>query len=543
MNDLKKEYEEFNETWNGGKEYTSFLEAFPEGTLETMKLDEYTAIKGKGEKGKYFTYWLEQGTSNCGKFRTASSYTYGIYKVNHNNKPKGIEDEKWKGAQEGYRSVEIRNESKDKFVSVTDAAKYFEDKVRPILINLVAFKDIENLKPLEVNYCRKISYLYNPDKLIPIYKNEVIQSIADYFKVDISSLAGSYKITEPILKEICTKFEITITEGNRFEVTQKLGVFLWKKFGQSFPIDSKNMILHGAPGTGKTYAVENTIKQRLALEEASAYKKYYKLVQFHPSFGYEEFIDGIKPNGIENGQMQFKLVNGIFKQMCIDAAEELKNPTGKKDGKGNCCPKEFYFIADEVNRAELSQVFGEILLCLEKDKRLRYKDGRWEGTMVDTLNSALWEDENAVCIQDGARYFGVPENVYFIGTMNDIDRSVDSFDMALRRRFVWKHYQCDYQVIAEHEMYQTEANLEKYIDACKSLNDHVTGSKGFNLGEQYQLGHSYFIKPKNLNKTQLQKVWDENLEPLLQEYLRAEVPSSEIKGMLKKAKEKFSLSV
>jgi len=535
VSNLKAEYEKFNETWEGDDQYRAFIEAFPIKNLGSMELKNYTDIGTKD----YFTYWLERGTDKCGKFRTSSSYAYGIYKVNPKNKPEGVDEKKWKeGAESGYRTADIRTDSKDKFVSGEVADRYFKEKVKPLLEKLAEFDDIEHLKPLEVNYCRKIAYLYNPDKLIPIYKNEVIESIAEYFDVDISDLMGSYKITAPILEKVRDEFGMTITKENGFKVTQKLGAFLWQKFGKSFPLESKNMILHGAPGTGKTYAVENTIKRRLELEEGEKYEKYYHLVQFHPSYGYEEFIDGIKPDGLKDGQMQFKLVNGDFKQMCIDAAEELK----KAEDEGRE-PKTFYFIADEINRAELSRVFGEVLLCLEEDKRIRYnkKTGRWEGTMVKTLNSALWEDKDAVCIQDGERYFGVPENLYFIGTMNDIDRSVDSFDMALRRRFLWKHYTCDYQVIAEYDKYKNEDKLEEYIDACKALNEYITGPKGFNLGEHYQLGHSYFLKLKNINKTQIQKLWDESLKPLLTEYLRAEVPSSEIERMLKKARSAFSL--
>lgn len=290
--------------------------------------------------------------------------------------------------------------------------------------------------------------------------------------------------------------------------------------------ESKNLILHGAPGTGKTYLTEETIKARKDILGNIE----YELVQFHPNYGYEDFIDGIKPVGLEQGQMKFELKNGIFKQMCIDAfknLEESKNDPSKL--------KTYYFIADEINRAELSRVFGELLLCLEDDKRLRFdKDGILLGTKIKTQNSNLWEDKHAVVIEENNKkefYFGVPENIYFIGTMNDIDRSVDSFDMALRRRFTWKHIRCDYDVIVDK--YQNDKNIDKYIEICKNLNKHIL--EVFNLSNSYELGQSYFMKPNKLTQKELYRVWIEHIAPILKEYLRAEYSEKEIESKLKEA--------
>ena len=307
---------------------------------------------------------------------------------------------------------------------------------------------------------------------------------------------------------------------------------LWKN---DIDFESKNLILHGAPGTGKTYITEDTIKTR---KEVLGNIEY-ELVQFHPSYGYEDFIDGIKPTGLTtDGQMRFELKNGIFKQMCIDA---FKNLIESKNDKTKL--KTFYFIADEINRAELSRVFGELLLCLEDDKRLRFsKEGKLQGTFIKTQNSNLWKEEHAVVVEQKGNeekefYFGVPENIYFIGTMNDIDRSVDSFDMALRRRFVWKQYRCDYEAI--ENKYRKEKDIEAYVTACKSLNNHIIDEKGFNLSDSYELGQAYFMKPKNLTKKELDRVWLENISPILKEYLRAEYSEKDIIGKLEEARKKL----
>lgn len=308
--------------------------------------------------------------------------------------------------------------------------------------------------------------------------------------------------------------------------------------------ESKNLILHGAPGTGKTYLTKETIEARKKIENNSE----YKLVQFHPSYGYEDFIEGIKPVGLENSQMKFELKNGIFKEMCITA---FKNLIESQRDKSKL--KKYYFIADEINRAELSRVFGELLVCLEDDKRLRINGNKVEGTYVKTQNANLWKKEHIVVnvnekgeiSEQGDSFFGVPENIYFIGTMNDIDRSIDSFDMALRRRFVWKNYRCDYDIIYTDPKYKdkdtNEEILEDYIDICKKLNNHITSERGFNLSNSYELGHAYFLKPKKLNKKEIDRVWREHISPILREYLRSEYQHNEIEKKLKEAKDKFTL--
>ena len=242
-------------------------------------------------------------------------------------------------------------------------------------------------------------------------------------------------------------------------------------------------------------------------------------------------MDGVKPTGIENGAMKFELKNGVFKQMCIDAFKDLEKNKEKA--------KRYYFVADEINRAELSRVFGELLLCLEEDKRLSFdKKGNLQGMLVKTANSSLWDNEkHAVYIDEvGEGYFGVPENLYFIGTMNDIDKSIDSFDMALRRRFVWKKYSCNYDVIAEHFDKSSEDKLETYVEFCKDINEYITSNKGLGLDDSYELGHSYFLKPKNLSKKEISKLWEGHISPLLKEYLRTQYSGKDIETRLKEMK-------
>ncbi len=271
----------------------------------------------------------------------------------------------------------------------------------------------------------------------------------------------------------------------------------------------------------------------------------FKLVQFHPSYWYEDFIEGVKPKGLtKDGNIKFELVNGEFKQFCIDAKER---PNEK-----------FYFIVDEINRAELSRTFGELLYCLEYRVRFEdngivdYKNNKTNlirtqySNLIDSLDN---KNNLSLIIHEGKSYFGIPENVYFIGTMNDIDRSIDSFDMALRRRFVWVRKDCDLEVVSEwlYEQGVADDISAIYLQACENLNSYI--EKDLALGKSYQIGHAYFMKlqieenSNNLKEEMLDLLWNNNIKPLLNEYLRAEYQNNEIDEKLKKAKERFSLNV
>ncbi len=534
---LKLEWDKYSESWNAKNEYNAFMKKYPEENLENMKLEEYTNIKSN-EETEYFTHWLERKTENCGKFRTASSFAYGVYKVNDNN----INEKKYKEekefAKDKYRSLEQKkhdNENyKTKYISEKDAEEYFIANVKPIIVNLSRFSDIETIKPLDINYARKIAYMYNIDKLIPIYKKEVLKEIANFFEIEDLDL-NSYKVTENILEKIKESFEID--KEITFELSQKIASFLWKNFGESVSLDSKNIIFYGAPGTGKTYTVQNTVKQRI-LKSGDNLDDVALFTQFHPSFGYEDFIEGLKPH-IKNGATELKLISGIFKKFCHKAIKNLKE--ARENDKD---PKSYYFIADEINRAELSTVFGELLVCLEENKRIDFdKNGKLteQSMTINTQYSYLYTGNDGII--PNSTKFGVPSNLYFIGTMNDIDRSIDSFDLALRRRFIWERMNCNYEALANCKELNEIDDIQPYIEICKDLNNYI--SKTLGLGKSYEIGHSYFMEinlnQKKITKVAIKDLFEKKLKPLIAEYLRSEYSETDIESKLEEAEKKFKL--
>ena len=360
--------------------------------------------------------------------------------------------------------------------------------------------------------------------------------------------------------------------------------------------ETHNLVLTGAPGTGKTY---------MAQEIAKEMKAVTKFVQFHPSYDYTDFVEGLRPVEKEDGQMGFERKDGVFKEFCKKAIEgepSVSSPTCHvsfddaydafikylKEAKkeltferprsepfivtvgddsqlrinGNSIKKElvkrFYehasssnwyskhseliidylydhfhldkvasidsqedkkyvFIIDEINRGEVSKIFGELFYAIDPGYRGK-KD-----CMVQTQYQNLVPETDVF-----AKGFYVPENVYILATMNDIDRSVESMDFAMRRRFTWK----EVTPSETASMLDTLPCAKEAKAAMTQLNQVIAETDG--LGAAYQIGPSYFLKLEK-NGGDFDKLWEMNIEPLLKEYLRGFRKASEILGKFKTA--------
>lgn len=266
-------------------------------------------------------------------------------------------------------------------------------------------------------------------------------------------------------------------------------------------IESKNLIFRGAPGTGKSYLAREIAADIISDGYFDDYtlltdeqKKQVEFVQFHPSYDYSDFVEGLRPKLNADGSMGFALQDGIFKKFVARARVNYENAQGSTETL-----KKYIFIIDEINRGEISKIFGELFFSIDPGYRGRAGE-------ISTQYSNLHSDPD--------EKFYIPENLYIIGTMNDIDRSVDSFDFAMRRRFRFVELKADERLEMLASLENEELKNEA-IGRMGDLNKAIAGVE--DLNENYQIGAAYFLKLKTLSFDQL---WTDYLQPLLQEYVR-----------------------
>lgn len=339
-----------------------------------------------------------------------------------------------------------------------------------------------------------------------------------------------------------------------------ISIFIWMAFeniNNSFQLN-KQLIKYGAPGTGKTYLSKQLCDIQFDLWKNSygvtsnlSISDVLDIVQFHPTYSYEDFVEGLRPIS-SNGNVQLELKNGVFKQICkkagkwehdlylVDPSRDLESwkvveiiqsdneifrqerwsfmnnidERIKIDDDLNIedvLPPHFLII-DEINRAELSAVFGELMYCLEY---------RGISNAIKTQYSELNNNCTALINIKGEYKFYVPHNLYLLGTMNTIDRSVDVFDFALRRRFRWEEVEPNMDVLRLN-ISTINAKWLGIVDSVRRLNDKIRNEEL--LGKDYQLGHAYFMNLKystDLNISTLKKyIWRDRVGSLIEEYLR-----------------------
>ncbi|MBF2262236.1 MrcB family domain-containing protein [Staphylococcus capitis] len=277
-------------------------------------------------------------------------------------------------------------------------------------------------------------------------------------------------------------------------------------------IKSRNIILRGAPGTGKSYLAKAVASQIIGIsDEQLDSSEQFEFVQFHPKYDYTDFVQGIRPIIDENGNMGFKLKSGIFKTFCEKAIQAQNNIFSDELVENHENDEKYVFVIDEINRGEISKIFGELFFSIDPSYR-----GITGAVKTQYSNMESESDK-----------FYIPENVYIIGTMNDIDRSVDTFDFAMRRRFRF------IEIEANENIEMLEALGDKKEEATIkmiSLNDAI--SQVEELDSNYHIGAAYFLKLKDMS---FEELWEDYLEPLLSDYVRGLFSEEEIMESFKTA--------
>lgn len=296
-------------------------------------------------------------------------------------------------------------------------------------------------------------------------------------------------------------------------------------------LDQLNVILYGPPGTGKTYNTAKyaikildkkevdgekaweLLKKKLEVDKDKGEDQRVEFITFHQSYSYEEFVEGLRPKTNNSGQnndenskettnnlqaenkdsTEYEIRPGILKRIAERAEDAWVawKSTNQNSKNGDKAPA-YVLIIDEINRGDISRIFGELITLIEKDKRL----GQLCGIRVKLPYSG--------------ELFGLPPNLYIIGTMNTADRSIALIDIALRRRFEFKEFMTDYD-----ELKKQKRTLGYDIDLSMML-EKMNNRIEFLRDRDHTLGHSYFLEVKNIEG--LIEVFRNRIIPLLQEY-------------------------
>lgn len=356
------------------------------------------------------------------------------------------------------------------------------------------FTDVSNIS---IAMRDGFSQYYNSDHDLvcafrPEFMHFYIMNLNKLHNSEFACINGSAESTKLSTSQEAHE-ENGIYEGNIEEVINKHYV-------------DNNTILYGPPGTGKTYnvakyavrVIENKTEEEINEEEYmdiinryNSYKEEGRVVfiTFHQSYSYEEFIEGIKPvmNDGEESDIKYRIEDGVFKKLCKTAKDSDKN---------------FVFIIDEINRGNISKIFGELITLIESKKRL--------GQDEETLAKLTYSKED----------FGVPSNVYILGTMNTADRSIALLDTALRRRFEFIEMMPDSNILNRLNNNNDLKIIveDKEINICsllKTINKRIEVL----YDREHTIGHAYFIElVKEPTLSNLSNILKKKVIPLLQEY-------------------------
>ncbi len=468
-----------NQLWD------DFLDRWPIENLPHLTIEEYTDINNQDT----FCYWVEQKTYDIGSIQGNTSFKFGIFKpMEFIEKP----DNKGKRFQNGYNwyikygdnITDAFNVIKQNIIAVATASKDGD---------LQAIEEID----LAAMFKWKIAFLYqNRDNpvITPIFAINILRFSCQ----NNASHQENYPILhqlrqsrqEPIFQFATSLIEAYKNAQNQTDESEN--VSLNDTNNLLYPL---NVIFYGPPGTGKTYTTtERAVRICDANFDTSLLEKRKELnnlyqdfldegkivfTTFHQSYSYEDFMEGIKATA-ENGQISYEPKDGVFKELC----EKAKNAPNDN----------FVLIIDEINRGNISRIFGELI------------------TLIETSKRAGNSEELSVTLPYTKERFSVPQNVYIIGTMNTADRSLAGLDLALRRRFHFEEMMPNTEIL--NDLTVGDIDIKKLLTVINQRIEVL-------LDREHTIGHAYFMKLKEDGKATIAALSDiflNQIIPLLQEY-------------------------
>ena len=325
-----------------------------------------------------------------------------------------------------------------------------------------------------------IERYYTPKEDI-VYRPEFAKEIGDIFKsiYPLYRFFVSPNITAELDRLLPGEEEVEEIEEEREKYTLvdlEKDTYLDADYLQRIETlirEKGQIILYGPPGTGKTY-----VAKRFAQYFVDQSGGNVRIVQFHPSYSYEEFIEGIRPE-TDGGQLTYPIRPGVFRRLCEEAR---RNPS-----------RRYVLIVDEINRGSLPRIFGELLYLLE------YRDSQ----------------ERVTLPYSGDR-FNIPQNMYLIGTMNTADRSIALVDHALRRRFYFFALRPSPEILQAWLEVHNRETMVWVADLLKKLNQQLDED---HIEWHLHIGHSYFmVKDGALSEDRVALIWHHSIEPMLEEY-------------------------
>jgi MoxR-like ATPase len=364
-------------------------------------------------------------------------------------------------------------------VRVTVPSKHGQTQ-KPVL-TIASVGDLEPLYETETIDIEQRFESSDPILLKSAFSDRVIDLFRAYYPL--------YRFATGTAEVINTLIPEATEEADDEEITERFSLrdliaetYLPEEFWNkvSFLLEDKGQIVfYGPPGTGKTWVAEKFAEYWV--DQANEPGGFVRVIQFHPSYSYEEFVEGIRPDTIDAPgglkQISYPVKPGIFRRLCDEAGQHPN--------------RRYVLIIDEINRGELPRILGELLYLLEYRKK-----------SVELPYSAHQGE------------FGIPGNVFLIGTMNTADRSIALVDHALRRRFYFIPMKTDTELLRSY-LLENNPDMEWVADLLAVLNQKLEDEAKIEWA--LHIGHSHFMK-KNLNDNQLRLIWEHSVMPTLEEY-------------------------